>query len=243
MEAHEILGVPEDASEDVIRAAYKALALKWHPDRRPQNGEQATTKFIEINKAHRTMLRTLARARRTTKATQDCPNSDHLPPSPPASESLFASLKQPSRSTRSRKTSSPASSCSLSSSISHSSQPSRSSSQTREETPLEDTPCASTSSINSAPIPPSDSFINPKGPAPQTDTLPEKSNDQSNTCNSNSKIFHHHLAESLACDPDFMGDTLRPERLILRPKKSVHVLNMTLEEIPGRNCAAWKSGW
>ena len=32
MEAHEILGVPKDASEDQIRAAYKALVrlLKFH---------------------------------------------------------------------------------------------------------------------------------------------------------------------------------------------------------------------
>ena len=251
---------------------------------------------FQINKAHRTMLRTLARAgrsRRTTKITQDCPNSDPLPPSPPTSEPLFTSVKQPRRSTRSRKntssTSSPSasrypsrsssqtredtsreakanqdcpssdslppspptseslfesldqpmrsarsrkttpatSSCSQSSSISHISQPSRSSSQT-----CEDTPCTSTYSINSAPISQSDPLVNPKGPARQTDTLREKSNDQSNSCDSNPKTFHHH--ESLACDPDFMGDTLCPERSILRtdvPKKWVHVLNMTLEEI------------
>ena len=161
------------------------------------------------------------------KATQDCPNSDPVPPSPPTSESLFASLEQPTRSTRSRKTSSPTSSCSPSFSTSHSSQSSRSSSQTRE-----DTPSTSTSSINSAPISPSGPFINPKGPALRADTLREKSNDQSNTCDSNPKTFHHR--ESLACDPDFMRDTLRPDRSILRtgaPKKWVHVLNMTLEDI------------
>ena len=248
---------------------------------------------FQINKAHRTMLRTLARAgknRRTAKATQSCPNSDHLPPSPPpstasskqptrsrrsrktpspsssvshssqpspsssqtrkdtphevnatqdcpnsdllptsppTSESHFASLKQPTRSTRSRKAPSSTNSCSPSSSISHSSQPSRSSSQTHE-----DTPCTSTSSFNPAPISPSGSFINPKGPAPQTDTLRDKSNDQSNSYDSNPKTFHHR--ESQACDPDFMGDTLRPERSILRsdaPKEWVHVLNVTLEEI------------
>ena len=184
---------------------------------------------FQINRAHRTMLRTLARAGRTAKASQDCPKSDSLPTSPSTSESLFASLKQSTRSTRSRKTSSPTSSCSPSSSTSHSSQSSRSSSQTRE-----DTPCTSTSSIDSAPISPSGPSINPEGPATQTDTLREKSNGQSNTCDSNPQTFHHGLAESLACDPDFVGDTLRPERSILRtdaPKKWVHVLNVTLEEI------------
>lgn len=166
------------------------------------------------------MLRTLARASRAMKVTRDCPNSDPLPPSPLTSESLFASLKQPTRSTRSP---SPTGSCSPSSSTSPSSQPSRSSSQTRE-----DTPCTSTSSINSAPISPTGSFINPNVPAPQTDTLRKKSNDP------NPKTFHHRPVESLACDPDFMGDILCPERSILRtdpPKKWVHVLNMTLEEI------------
>ena len=178
------------------------------------------------------MLRTLARASRTAKATQDCPNSDPLPPSPPTSESLFAPLKRPTRSTRSRKISSPTSSCSPSSSMSHSSQTSRSSSRTREGS--EDTPCTSTASINSAPILPSGPFINPKGPTPQTDILRKESNDQSNSCDSNPKTFHDSLVEPLACDPDFMGDTLRPERSILRtdaPKKWVHVLNVTLEEI------------
>jgi hypothetical protein len=162
---------------------------------------------------------------REAKATQDCPNLDlPLPPSPPLTSAF---LKQSTRSTRSRRTPSPTSSCFPSSSISHSSQPSRSSSQTRE-----DTHCTSTSSINSAQILPSGPFINPKGPAPQTDTLREKSNDQSNNCDSNPQTFHHR--ESLACDPDFMGDTLRPDRSILRtdaPKEWVHVLNMTLEEI------------
>ena len=255
---------------------------------------------FQINKAHRTMLRTLARAgrnRRTGKATQNCSNSDHQPPSPPTSkqptrstrsrktpsttsscspsssvshspqpsrsssqtredtpreskapqdcpnsdplptsptsESHFASLKQPTRSMSSRKTPSPSNFCSPSSSISsHSSQPSRSSSQTHEDTPREDTPCTSTSSFTSAPISPSGSFINSKSPAPRTDTLRNKSNDQSNTCDSNPKTFHHR--ESQACDPDFMGDIIRPERSILRsdaPKEWVHVLNVTLEEI------------
>ena len=162
---------------------------------------------------------------REAKAAQDCPNSDSVPPT---SEFFYASFEQQTRSTRSRNTSSPTNSCSPSSSTSHSSQSSRSSSQTREE----DTPCTSTSSINSAPISPSDPSINSKGPAPQTDTLSEKFNDQSNTCDSNPKTFHH--PESLACDPDFMGETLRPERSILRtgaPTKWVHVLNLTLEEI------------
>lgn len=44
---HEVLQVSPDADKDVIRAAYKRLALKYHPD---QGGEQG--KFEELQKAY-----------------------------------------------------------------------------------------------------------------------------------------------------------------------------------------------
>jgi len=194
---------------------------------------------FQINKANRTMLRGLARARRPTNSTtQGCPTLDPLPSSPPTSASLLASLKQSTPSTRSRKScpQSPTSSSSPSSSPTHSSQPSRTPSPSQSH---EDTPCTSSSSVTSpAPILPSDSFINAKSP-PATkkhhDTLPSH---QTNTCNLNPKTFFRRPNDSsLTCDPDVVGVTLRPGRSILRgagadaPKKWVHVLNMTLEDI------------
>ena len=191
--------------------------------------------FSQINRAHTTMLRTLACGRRTAKATQDCPTSEPLSPSPPTSASLFASLNRPTHkhSIRSRRSpsSSPTSSRSPSSEFSptHSSQPSRSSSQSRE-----DTPCTFTSSVNFTPISPPDPFNNPKDPAPQTETLHKKSI----TCDLNPETFVHSPDKSrLACEPDSIRDTLRPERSTLRgagadaPKRWVHVLNVVLEEI------------
>ena len=69
MEAHNVLGVAMDASEEQIRRAYKALvspafshfqrtltdvsraqAMKWHPDRRLQEKDEATEKFVEVRK-------------------------------------------------------------------------------------------------------------------------------------------------------------------------------------------------
>ena len=46
-----ILGVSKNASQEEIMKAYKALALKWHPDKNPNNREEAEQKFKEISEA------------------------------------------------------------------------------------------------------------------------------------------------------------------------------------------------
>lgn len=47
---YEVLGVPRTASEAEIKAAYRKLALQWHPDR--NKSPEAETKFKEINEAY-----------------------------------------------------------------------------------------------------------------------------------------------------------------------------------------------
>ena len=53
---YEILGVDKNASADDIKKAYKALAVKWHPDRWANGTEEekrtAEEKFKEINEAN-----------------------------------------------------------------------------------------------------------------------------------------------------------------------------------------------
>lgn len=49
---YEILGVDKKASEADIKKAYKKLAIKWHPDKNPNNREEALEKFREISEAY-----------------------------------------------------------------------------------------------------------------------------------------------------------------------------------------------
>jgi len=47
-----VLEVPKAATADEIKKAYRRLALKWHPDKNPNEQDLATTKFKEISEAY-----------------------------------------------------------------------------------------------------------------------------------------------------------------------------------------------
>uniref|UniRef100_A0A3Q3XHF2 J domain-containing protein n=1 Tax=Mola mola TaxID=94237 RepID=A0A3Q3XHF2_MOLML len=51
-EYYQVLGVRRDASADDIKKAYRRLALRWHPDKNPENKEEAEKKFKELSEAY-----------------------------------------------------------------------------------------------------------------------------------------------------------------------------------------------
>lgn len=52
---YSILGLSKGATQDEIKKAYRQTALKWHPDRNPQNREEAGKRFREASEAYQTL--------------------------------------------------------------------------------------------------------------------------------------------------------------------------------------------
>ena len=63
MDAFQVLGIPVTSDREQIRAAYRALARRWHPDRFMAGPERdwANDKMAEINAAYRECLDGLKR--------------------------------------------------------------------------------------------------------------------------------------------------------------------------------------
>ncbi|KAB8100581.1 hypothetical protein EE612_031147 [Oryza sativa] len=52
MDYYKILGVDKAASDDDLKKAYRKLAMKWHPDKNPNNKKEAENKFKQISEAY-----------------------------------------------------------------------------------------------------------------------------------------------------------------------------------------------
>mmetsp|Transcript_30051 Transcript_30051/g.39540 ORF Transcript_30051/g.39540 Transcript_30051/m.39540 type:complete len:315 (-) Transcript_30051:252-1196(-) len=49
---YDVLGVPKDADENQIKKAYRKLAIRWHPDKNPDNKEEAEEIFKLVSEAY-----------------------------------------------------------------------------------------------------------------------------------------------------------------------------------------------
>ena len=60
MNPYEVLGIPENASDEQIKTAYKELVRKYHPDKYQNNplADLAEEKLQEVNEAYDTIMKT-----------------------------------------------------------------------------------------------------------------------------------------------------------------------------------------
>lgn len=82
------LQVKETASEEVIKGAYRYLSQKWHPDRNPDNRQEAERALKIINQAYAVLSDPLKRKEhdewiKRKKESESRPTQSPPPPSPP----------------------------------------------------------------------------------------------------------------------------------------------------------------
>jgi len=49
---YKLLQVDRNAKDDDLKKAYRKLAMKWHPDKNPNNKKEAEAKFKQISEAY-----------------------------------------------------------------------------------------------------------------------------------------------------------------------------------------------
>ena len=59
---YEVLGVSQEANDEELKKSYRKLALKWHPDKNPDNLEEAHKQFQVIQAAYDVLSDTQERA-------------------------------------------------------------------------------------------------------------------------------------------------------------------------------------
>jgi len=59
---YEVLGIDRQASDQTIKSAYRKLAMQYHPDRNPNNKEEAEERFKEITEAYSVLADSQKRA-------------------------------------------------------------------------------------------------------------------------------------------------------------------------------------
>eukprot|EP01124_Arcella_intermedia_P026261 TRINITY_DN488_c0_g1_i1.p1 TRINITY_DN488_c0_g1~~TRINITY_DN488_c0_g1_i1.p1 ORF type:complete len:259 (-),score=83.15 TRINITY_DN488_c0_g1_i1:42-818(-) len=73
---YQILEVSKDASLEDIKKQYKKLALQWHPDKNPDNPQEAEKKFKEIAEAYQILSDPEKRKYYDTYGTTELPQQE-----------------------------------------------------------------------------------------------------------------------------------------------------------------------
>ncbi|XP_032065130.1 chaperone protein DnaJ-like [Thamnophis elegans] len=55
MDYYKVLDIPQSASTNDIKRAYRSKVLRWHPDKNPENRKEAEQKFKEIVEAYKVL--------------------------------------------------------------------------------------------------------------------------------------------------------------------------------------------
>lgn len=81
-DCYRVLGLTSEASFQDIKASYRQLARRYHPD--VSGGDKAKDKFIEITTAYKLLLTTIADATTTKRSTYAAPATSQQAPAKPA---------------------------------------------------------------------------------------------------------------------------------------------------------------
>jgi curved DNA-binding protein CbpA len=87
---YEILELSRTATDDEIKKGYRKMALKWHPDKNPDNQKVASEKFKEIGEAYKTLSDPASRE----NYNRQLDNTGGQSQQTPSFSSSFASRKQ-----------------------------------------------------------------------------------------------------------------------------------------------------
>lgn len=53
---YEVLNVGKNATDDDLKKAYRKLAMRWHPDKNPNDKKEAEAKFKQISEAYEVII-------------------------------------------------------------------------------------------------------------------------------------------------------------------------------------------